>query len=154
MAAATTTQDVGEDQPVIQLKPKDFKGPIDPDWCAGCGDFGVLSCVQKACAELGLRARSRLSIALIEACRARSSVSKCCSKSSWASSSEASRDFSLSSCCASSSLQRLTRSSASCVMAANRFSIESACSRASRDFPTSSSATTCNSRRVCCAISW
>ena len=55
MAAATTRQDVGEDQPVVQLKPKDFKGPVDPDWCPGCGDFGVLSCVQKACAELGLR---------------------------------------------------------------------------------------------------
>ena len=62
MAAATTTQDVGEDQPVVQLKPKDFKGPVDPDWCPGCGDFGVLSCVQKACAELGLRPHEILTV--------------------------------------------------------------------------------------------
>ena len=62
MAAGTSIQDVGEDQPVVQLKPKDFKGPIDPDWCAGCGDFGVLSCVQKACAELGLRPHEILTV--------------------------------------------------------------------------------------------
>ncbi len=62
MAAATTIQDVGGDQPVVQLKPKDFKGPIDPDWCPGCGDFGVLSCVQKACAELGLRPHEILTV--------------------------------------------------------------------------------------------
>jgi len=62
MAAATTTQDVGEDQPVVQLKPKDFKGPVDPDWCPGCGDFGVLSCVQKACAELGLKPHEILTV--------------------------------------------------------------------------------------------
>jgi len=62
MAASTTTQNVGEDQPVVQLKPKDFKGPVDPDWCAGCGDFGVLSCVQKACAELGLRPHEILTV--------------------------------------------------------------------------------------------
>ncbi len=62
MAAGTSIQDVGEDQPVVPLKPKDFKGPIDPDWCAGCGDFGVLSCVQKACAELGLRPHEILTV--------------------------------------------------------------------------------------------
>ena len=54
MSAVTTTQDVGEGLPVVKLKPKDFKGPVDPDWCPGCGDFGVLNCVQKACADLGL----------------------------------------------------------------------------------------------------
>ena len=62
MAAGTSIQDVGEDQPVVQLKPKDFKGQVDPDWCAGCGDFGVLSCVQKACAELGLRPHEILTV--------------------------------------------------------------------------------------------
>ena len=62
MAAVTTTQDVGEDQPVVQLKPKNFKGPVDPDWCPGCGDFGVLSCLQKACAELGLRPHEILTV--------------------------------------------------------------------------------------------
>ena len=62
MAKGTSIQDVGGDQPVVQLKPKDFKGPVNPDWCAGCGDFGVLSCLQKACAELGLRPHEILTV--------------------------------------------------------------------------------------------
>jgi 2-oxoglutarate/2-oxoacid ferredoxin oxidoreductase subunit beta len=33
---------------------KDFKGKADPDWCPGCGDFGVLSALKQALAELGL----------------------------------------------------------------------------------------------------
>lgn len=37
------------------LEAKDFKGEIHPDWCPGCGDFGVLNCVQKALAEMGLQ---------------------------------------------------------------------------------------------------
>ena len=39
--------------PLLELKPKDFKGKVDPDWCPGCGDFGVLNSLQRACAELG-----------------------------------------------------------------------------------------------------
>ena len=39
----------------IELTPKDFKGKIDPDWCPGCGDFGVLNALQRAAAELGLQ---------------------------------------------------------------------------------------------------
>ncbi len=39
----------------VELKPKDFKGKVDPDWCPGCGDFSVLSGLQKVCAELGLQ---------------------------------------------------------------------------------------------------
>ncbi len=27
---------------VVQLRPKDYKSKISPDWCPGCGDFGVL----------------------------------------------------------------------------------------------------------------
>ena len=46
MATAPTT---------VELKPKDFKGKVDPDWCPGCGDFGVLNTLQKVCAELGLQ---------------------------------------------------------------------------------------------------
>ena len=30
----------------------DRKGKVDPDWCPGCGDFGVLAAVQKALVEL------------------------------------------------------------------------------------------------------
>ena len=37
------------------LTAKDFKGKVDPDWCPGCGDFGVLRALQEAIAELGLQ---------------------------------------------------------------------------------------------------
>lgn len=49
-------------QGAAQLSPKDFKGNIDPDWCVGCGDFGVLRSLQKACAELGLRPHEILTV--------------------------------------------------------------------------------------------
>ena len=32
----------------------DTKGRVDPDWCPGCGDFGVLAALQKALVELQL----------------------------------------------------------------------------------------------------
>jgi len=32
---------------------KDFKGDIRPDWCIGCGDFGVLNALQNAYAKSG-----------------------------------------------------------------------------------------------------
>jgi 2-oxoglutarate ferredoxin oxidoreductase subunit beta len=32
---------------------KDFQGDVRPDWCAGCGDYGVLSSLQNAYAKLG-----------------------------------------------------------------------------------------------------
>src|SRR5947207_2984020 len=35
-----------------QLTMADLKGKVDPDWCPGCGDFGVLAAVQKALVEL------------------------------------------------------------------------------------------------------
>ncbi len=53
MTIRDTTQDI-PDQPPASLQAKDFKGPVDPDWCPGCGDFAVLKGLQKACAELGL----------------------------------------------------------------------------------------------------
>jgi len=40
---------------VITPKPMvmaDLKGKVDPDWCPGCGDYGVLAAVQKALVEL------------------------------------------------------------------------------------------------------
>src|SRR5919202_5560963 len=39
-------------QPALTVK--DFKGHADPDWCPGCGDFGVLHALKQALAELGL----------------------------------------------------------------------------------------------------
>ena len=35
-----------------QLTLTDLKGKVDPDWCPGCGDFGVLAAMQKALVEL------------------------------------------------------------------------------------------------------
>ena len=32
---------------------RDYKGDVKPDWCPGCGDFGVLAALQSAYAKLG-----------------------------------------------------------------------------------------------------
>ena len=32
---------------------RDFRGNVNPDWCPGCGDFGVLAALQNAYAKLG-----------------------------------------------------------------------------------------------------
>ena len=32
----------------VKRTANDFKGKVDPDWCPGCGDFGVLNSLQKA----------------------------------------------------------------------------------------------------------
>ncbi len=53
MCAATTT---------IELTARDYKGPVDPDWCAGCGDFGVLNGLQRACADLGIMPHEILTV--------------------------------------------------------------------------------------------
>jgi 2-oxoglutarate ferredoxin oxidoreductase subunit beta len=44
------------------LTVKDFKGKADPDWCPGCGDFGVLNALKTAVAELGLEPHEVLTI--------------------------------------------------------------------------------------------
>lgn len=36
------------------LKPADFKTDVFPDWCPGCGDFGIMNGLQMAFAELEL----------------------------------------------------------------------------------------------------
>jgi 2-oxoglutarate ferredoxin oxidoreductase subunit beta len=36
----------------VALTVKSFKADVPPDWCPGCGDFGVLNVLQRACAEL------------------------------------------------------------------------------------------------------
>ena len=45
-----------------QITVKDLKGKADPDWCPGCGDFGVLSALKQAIAELGLRPHEVMTI--------------------------------------------------------------------------------------------
>jgi 2-oxoglutarate ferredoxin oxidoreductase subunit beta len=36
------------------MKPKDFEYDMKADWCAGCGDYGILHAMEKAFIELGL----------------------------------------------------------------------------------------------------
>jgi 2-oxoglutarate ferredoxin oxidoreductase subunit beta len=38
----------------MALKPSDFKTDVFADWCPGCGDFGIMTALQMALAELGL----------------------------------------------------------------------------------------------------
>ncbi|MBI4323279.1 MAG: 2-oxoacid ferredoxin oxidoreductase, partial [Candidatus Omnitrophica bacterium] len=33
---------------------KEYQGPVKPDWCPGCGDYGVLNSLQRALAELDI----------------------------------------------------------------------------------------------------
>jgi 2-oxoglutarate ferredoxin oxidoreductase subunit beta len=44
-----------ESAPPAQLTKDAYKGKIHPDWCPGCGDFSVLSALQAALFELGLK---------------------------------------------------------------------------------------------------
>ncbi len=36
----------------VELQPQDYRSDIEPTWCAGCGDFGVISAITKALSEL------------------------------------------------------------------------------------------------------
>ena len=58
----TTTQASAGEPSVVALTARDFKGPVDPDWCPGCGDFGVLNSLQRAVAGLGLQPHQILTV--------------------------------------------------------------------------------------------
>ncbi|TMA06887.1 MAG: 2-oxoacid:ferredoxin oxidoreductase subunit beta, partial [Deltaproteobacteria bacterium] len=45
-----------------KLTVKDFKGKVDPDWCPGCGDFGVLAALKQALVELELQPHEVMTI--------------------------------------------------------------------------------------------
>ena len=60
MSVGSTPQNVAAS--TAALKPNDYKGKVDPDWCAGCGDFGVLRGLQKACADLGIKPHNILTV--------------------------------------------------------------------------------------------
>jgi len=45
-----------------RLTVKDFKGKVDPDWCPGCGDFGVLTALKQALMELNLQPHQVMTI--------------------------------------------------------------------------------------------
>ncbi len=40
---------------VIELPLDTYKGPVSPDWCPGCGDYGVLRSVQEAAGKNGIQ---------------------------------------------------------------------------------------------------
>ncbi|MDH5543228.1 MAG: 2-oxoacid:ferredoxin oxidoreductase subunit beta [Nitrospinota bacterium] len=46
----------------VPLKAKDYKNDIRVVWCPGCGDYGVLSAVQKAYAELQLSIENTVAV--------------------------------------------------------------------------------------------
>jgi 2-oxoglutarate ferredoxin oxidoreductase subunit beta len=46
----------------VPVTVKDLKGKADPDWCPGCGDFGVLSALKQAIADLGLQPHEVMTI--------------------------------------------------------------------------------------------
>jgi len=37
----------------MALKLADYKTDVHNDWCAGCGDFGIVNAIQMALAEMG-----------------------------------------------------------------------------------------------------
>lgn len=41
---------------------KDYKGPIKPVWCPGCGDYGVLGALQRALADLEIPPHNIVSV--------------------------------------------------------------------------------------------
>lgn len=45
---------------VIELPLETYAGPVDPDWCPGCGDFGVLKGVKMAASKLGIEPKDLL----------------------------------------------------------------------------------------------
>src|SRR5215475_7049444 len=45
---------------VVELPVTAYKGPVDPDWCPGCGDFGVLRGLQRAAGKLGVQPKDLL----------------------------------------------------------------------------------------------
>ena len=38
----------------MALKLADYKTDVHNDWCAGCGDFGIVNAIQMALAEMGI----------------------------------------------------------------------------------------------------
>jgi 2-oxoglutarate ferredoxin oxidoreductase subunit beta len=55
MSSVLETPPAESPKSAAQLVKDSFKGKIHPDWCPGCGDFSVLSALQAALFELGLK---------------------------------------------------------------------------------------------------
>ena len=39
---------------IVELPIETYAGPVDPDWCPGCGDFGVLKAVKMGAGKAGI----------------------------------------------------------------------------------------------------
>src|SRR6202035_5052752 len=50
------------EQALKSLTLQEFKGKVDPDWCPGCGDFGVLAALQKALVDLQIQPHNVVAI--------------------------------------------------------------------------------------------
>ncbi len=48
------TQTIHVETQPIQRQPKDYKSDLEPIWCPGCGDYGVLNALFKAMSQLNL----------------------------------------------------------------------------------------------------
>ncbi|WP_340690636.1 2-oxoacid:ferredoxin oxidoreductase subunit beta [Hydrogenobacter thermophilus] len=46
----------------VHLKPADYKSDVEPTWCSGCGDFGVVAALTRAYSELGLKPENIVSV--------------------------------------------------------------------------------------------
>jgi 2-oxoglutarate ferredoxin oxidoreductase subunit beta len=42
---------------IVELPIESFEGVVDPDWCPGCGDFGVLKGVKQGAAKAGVASK-------------------------------------------------------------------------------------------------
>lgn len=47
-------QTISVETEVIRRQPKDYKSDLEPIWCPGCGDYGVLNALFKAMSQLNL----------------------------------------------------------------------------------------------------
>jgi len=50
------------EQALNPLTLHELKGKVDPDWCPGCGDFGVLAALQKALVDLQIQPHNVVAI--------------------------------------------------------------------------------------------
>lgn len=47
-------QTIGVETQPVQRQPKDYKSDLEPIWCPGCGDYGVLNALFKAMSQINL----------------------------------------------------------------------------------------------------
>ena len=46
----------------FEVRPSDYRTAAHPDWCPGCGDFGILNAIRQSLAELNLQPHNVLAI--------------------------------------------------------------------------------------------